>query len=152
MERLKEKASKARQRETLQNIDEHLTAHKGGQNYNFEAAFGDIEAIVQAVAKEDTTLLIDNSDWKKDMGERSRRVYDWWRMLLNEKLGGIPAFKKAVKLLACVQVSSAFVERVFSQLAFIWRAVGDSTSRNVLELRTLIRVNNGLMEDYCAKS
>ena len=137
---------------TLQNIDEHLTAHKGGQNYNFEAAFGDIEAIVQAVAKEDTTLLIDNSDWKKDMGERSRRVYDWWRMLLNEKLGGIPAFKKAVKLLACVQVSSAFVERVFSQLAFIRRAVGDSTSRDVLELRTLIRVNNGLMEDYCAKS
>ena len=51
MERLKEKASKARQRETLQNIDEHLTAHKGGQNYNFEAAFGDIEAIVQGVAK-----------------------------------------------------------------------------------------------------
>ena len=113
-----------------------MTAHKGGQNYNFEAAFGDIEAIVQAVAKEDTTLLIDNSDWKKDMGERSRRVYDWWRMLLNEKLGGIPAFKKAVKLLAC----------------FIWRAVGDKVFRDVLELRTLIRVNNGLMEDYCAKS
>ena len=151
MERLKEKASKARQQETLQNIDEHLTAHKGGQNYNFEAAFGDIEAIVKAVAKEDTTLLIDNSDWKKDMGERSRRVCDWWRMLLNEKLGNVPAFKKAVKLLACVQVSSAFVERVFSQLAFIRRAVGDKVSRDVLELRTLIRVNNGLMEDYRAK-
>ena len=76
MERLKEKASKARQRETLQNIDEHLTAHKGGQNYNFEAAFGDIEAIVQAVAKDDTALLIKHTDRKKDMGERSRRVYD----------------------------------------------------------------------------
>ena len=86
------------------------------------------------------------------MGERSRRVYDWWRMLLNEKQGDVPAFKKAVKLLACVQVSSAFVERVFSQLAFIRRAVGDSASRDVLELRTLIRVNNGLMEDYCAKN
>ena len=70
------------------------------------------------------------------MGERSRRVYDWLRMLLNEKLGGIPAFKKAVKLLAC----------------FIRRAVGDKVFRDVLELRTLIRVNNGLMEDYCAKS
>ena len=52
----------ARQRETLQNIDEHLTAHKGGQNYNFEAAFGDIEAIVQVVAKDDTALLIDNTN------------------------------------------------------------------------------------------
>ena len=50
---------------TLQNIDEHLTTHKVGQNYNFEAVFGDIEAIVQAVAKDDTTLLIDNTDWKK---------------------------------------------------------------------------------------
>ena len=72
-------------------------------------------------------------------------------MLLNEKLGDVLAFKKAVKLLACVQVSSAFVERVFSQLAFIRRAVGDKVSRDVLELRTLIRVNNGLMEDYRAK-
>ena len=52
MERLKEKARKARQRETLQNIDEHLAAHEGGQNYNFEAAFGDTEAIIQAVAKD----------------------------------------------------------------------------------------------------
>ena len=43
------------------------------------------------------------------------------------------------------------VERVFSQLAFIRRAVGDKVSRDVLELRTLIRVNNGLMEDYRAK-
>ena len=75
-----------------------------------------------------------------------------WQPRLNEKQGNVPAFKKAVKLLACVQVSSAFVERVFSQLAFIRRAVGDSASRDVLELRTLIRVNNGLMEDYCAKN
>ena len=104
------------------------------------------------MAKDDTNVLINNTDWKKDMGERSRRVYDWWRMLLNEKQGDVPAFKKAVKLLACVQVSSAFVERVFSQLAFIWRVAGDSASRDVLELRTLIRVNNGLMEDYCAKN
>ena len=44
-------------------------------------------------------------------------------------------------------MSSAFVERVFSQLAFIRRVAGDSASRDVLELRTLIRVNNGLMED-----
>ena len=85
------------------------------------------------------------------MGERSRRVYDWWQMLLNEKSGSLPKFEKAVKLLALVQVSSAFVERVFSQLAFIRRAIGDSALRDVMELRTLIRVNNGLMENYRAR-
>ena len=121
---------------------------EGQENYNFETSFGDIEGIVQAVAKDDTSVLLNNADWKKDMGERSRRVYDWWRMLLNEKSGSLPKFEKAVKLIALVQVSSAFVEHVFSQLAFIRRAIGDSTSRDVMELRTLICVNNGLMEDY----
>ena len=62
-----------------------------------------------------------------------------------------PKFEKAVKLLALVKVSSAFVEHVFSQLAFIRRAIGDSASRDVMELRTLIRVNNGLMENYRAR-
>ena len=57
-----------------------------------------------------------------------------------------------MKLLALVQVSSALlVERVFSQLAFIRRAVGDSALRDLVELRTLIRVNNGLMENYCTR-
>ena len=103
------------------------------------------------MAKEDTSVLLANADWKKDMGERSRRVYDWWQMLLNEKSGSLPKFEKAVKLLALVQVSSAFVERVFSQLTFIRRAIGDSASRDVMELRTLICVNNGLMENYRAR-
>ena len=44
VERLKEKARKARQCETLQNIDEYIAEQEEvyGQNYNFEAAFGDI--------------------------------------------------------------------------------------------------------------
>ena len=36
-----------------------------GQNYNFEAAFGDIETIIQAVTKDNTNVLIDNTDWEK---------------------------------------------------------------------------------------
>ena len=103
------------------------------------------------MAKDDTSVLLDNADWKRDMGERSRRIYDWWRMLLNEKSGSLPKFEKAVKLLALVQVSSAFVERVFSQLAFIQRAIGDVASRDMMELCTLIRVNNDFMENYGAR-
>ena len=104
------------------------------------------------MAKEDTSVLLANADWKKDMGERSRRVYDWWQMLLNEKSGSLPKFEKKVKILAFVQVSSTLlVERVFSQLAFICRTISDSTSQDLMELRTLIRVNNGLMENYRAR-
>ena len=41
---------------------------------------------------------------------------------MNEKRGtSIPFFIQAVKLVAVVQVSSAAVERVFSQLTFIRR-------------------------------
>ncbi|EJK57859.1 hypothetical protein THAOC_22063 [Thalassiosira oceanica] len=56
--------------------------------------------------------------------------------------------EKAVRLLVVVQISSAFVERVFSQITFIRRVAGDSTSRDVLEMRVFARVNNGLLEDY----
>lgn len=71
------------------------------------------------MTKDNTNVLIDNTDWEKDMGERSRCVYDRWRMLLNEKQDDVLAFKKAVKLFACVQVSSVFVERMFeSWLSF----------------------------------
>ena len=69
---------------------------------------------------------------EEDIGERSRRVWEWWRVILNEKSGSLPAFEKAVRLLVVVQISSAFVERVFSQITFIRRVVGDSTSRDVL--------------------
>ena len=117
------------------------------QDLKAETSFGDIKVIAKAVAKDDISVLLNNADWKKDMGEISRRVYDWWRMLLNDKSGSLPKFRKVVKLIALLQLSSAFVERVVSQLAFICRTIGNSTSRYVMELRTLIRVNNGLIKD-----
>ena len=40
-------------------------------------------------------LVIDNVNWKKDIGERLRRVWEWWRMILNEKSNSLPAFEKA---------------------------------------------------------
>ena len=63
---------------------------------------------------------------------------------MNERKEIVPYFEKAVTIVATVQVSSAAVERVFSQLTFIRRALGDNTLRDMVELRALIHCNKGL--------
>ena len=56
-----------------------------------------------------------------------------------------------LRLIVTVQVSSAAVERVFSQFTFILRAIGDKATRDyVLETRAFIRCNGYLVEDYSA--
>lgn len=89
------------------------------------------------------------SDWKQDVGERARRVYDWWRVIMNENRG-VTTFQEAVRLIATTQVSSAAVERVFSQLTFIRRAIGDLSTQQVLETRAFVRCNNSMGDDFTA--
>ena len=67
---------------------------------------------------------------------------------MNERKDSVPTFQEAVRLVAISQVSSAAVERVFSQLTFIRCAVGDNTSRDVMELRAFIHCNNDLVDDF----
>ena len=65
-------------------------------------------------------------DWKKDVNKRAHRVYDSLSMIMNEERGSdTTLFLEALRLVAVVQASSAFVERVFSQLTFIRRVIGD---------------------------
>ena len=152
IERLKMKASEARKRATLENIDKYLQEQEEGVpggGYDFVAAFSSIEDLVRTTGEDDSGIGEDlNNDWKQDVGERSRRIYAWWMVVMNEKKDEIPYFQKAVRLVAVVQASSAAVERVFSQLTFIRRAVGDSTLRDTMELRSFIRCNNGLVADF----
>ncbi|GFH53790.1 hypothetical protein CTEN210_10266 [Chaetoceros tenuissimus] len=91
-----------------------------------------------------------NFSWRNDAGERARRVYDWWRMLMNEKKTHLPFFQKAIRLVVLTQPSSASCERVFSQLTYIRRIVGDAVVGEMLELRALLRCNNGFVDDYTA--
>ena len=74
-----------------------------------------------------------NLSWKNDAGERGRRVYEWWRVLMNEKKTAIPYFQKAIRLVVLMQPSSAPCERVFSQLTFIRKTVGDNILGENLE-------------------
>mmetsp|Transcript_15982 Transcript_15982/g.24872 ORF Transcript_15982/g.24872 Transcript_15982/m.24872 type:complete len:131 (+) Transcript_15982:183-575(+) len=48
-----------------------------------------------------------------------RRGYSWWTTATKDRSDTIPHFVKAVRLVALSQISSAAVERVFSQLTFI---------------------------------
>ena len=63
---------------------------------------------------------------------------------MNEKPHSVPFPLNVAKLVAVAQSSSAAAERIFSQLTFIRRAVGDNTLRFVMELRAFVRCNNGL--------
>ena len=87
-------------------------------------------------------------EWKKDAGERSRRIYEWWRKAMTHFKNKIPKFTEALIIIVTVQPSSAASERVFSQLNFIRRAIGDKALNDLIELRCFLRCNKGLGEDY----
>ena len=87
-------------------------------------------------------------NWKDDPGERARRIYEWWRMIMNDKIVKLRHFSEAARIVCLIQPSSAAAERVFSQLTFIRRVVGDNTLQDILELRAFIRCNKGLGNDF----
>ena len=169
-QRVKARAKRAQQVETLRNVDQHLRERDGTgldifvdfedeneegepeEELNIDgddAPIGSIDDTLQAASAveidDDNFRIVD--DWKQDVGERSRRIFDWWRMLMNERKLDLPHFQEAVKLLATSQTSSAAVERVFSQLTYTRKAVGDKTSSEALEARAFVRCHNDEMID-----
>lgn len=155
--RVNDKFRRSRQRSILMNIENTLRQQENPNTEDTEDhevgevdAVIDIEALVQEAGEDDVGQdTYRKLHWKDDIGERARRVYDWWRTAMTErKDSSIPRFYEAVKLIAVTQVSSAAAERVFSQLFFIRRAVGDKTLQDMMELRTFIRCNNGFSDDF----
>jgi hypothetical protein len=53
-----------------------------------------------------------------------------------------------LRLIVLAQPSSAATERVFSQLQFIRRVCGDAMLEDVVCMRTLVRCNHGLCDDF----
>lgn len=76
--------------------------------------------------------------WKDDRIEQSRRVWEWWRV----KGSKLHYFFSAARLVAIVPLSSASVERVFSQVKFIIETVGENVLEETLEARVMERVND----------
>ena len=75
--------------------------------------------------------------WQDDRIEKSRRVWEWWRA----KFPNLTYFFLAARLVALVPISSASVERTFSQVKFIVETVGESVLEENLEARVMERVN-----------
>ena len=57
-------------------------------------------------------------------------------------------FSHALRFVVLAQPSSAATERVFSQLQFIHRVCGDRQLEDMLNLRTIIRCNDGLTSNF----
>ena len=88
--------------------------------------------------KEEHPGKSDHHTWQGDRIEQARRVWEWWRA----KAPNVPFFYTAARLAAIVPISSASVERVFSQVKFIIEAVGESLLEETLETRLMERVNS----------
>lgn len=138
---------RARKRQVLEMINELYEENENGADHTIPGIREQIQQI-----EEDAFEIIENDfrnmSWKNDAGERARRVYEWWRMLMNEKKTLLPYFTEAIRLVVLTQPSNASCERVFSQLTYIRRIVGDNIVGEMLELRALLRCNNGLRDDY----
>lgn len=76
-----------------------------------------------------------------DPGEYSRRIWEWWRIRMRNNI--CPSWCLVVRLIVLVQPSSAFMERVFSQLKLIFGSVGDNALEKTIETRLYERINRG---------
>ena len=90
--------------------------------------------------KKNPTRVVEPRDWTDDPSEKSRRIWERWR--LYRDLSTFQYFKVAVRIVVLVQVSSASVERVFSQLVQITNACGDGLLRDMLQLRLMRLINH----------
>ena len=80
----------------------------------------------------------DGVTWKDDPIERARRIWEWWRA---KRCTQLHHFTWAARLVALVQVSSASVERIFSQVKLIVETTGDNPLEETLTTRLMERCN-----------
>lgn len=94
-------------------------------------------------ATETAKRVIDAEKWEDDPAEKARRIWEWWKT----RVKGVKFFvfwPTALRLVVLVQPSSAFVERVFSQIKLILEQIGVSSLEETVEARTLVRCNTGI--------
>ena len=82
----------------------------------------------------------DGVTWKDDPIEKARRIWEWWRA--NHLSPEIHYFATAARLVALVQVSSASVERIFSQVKLICETTGVLPLEETIEIRLFQQCNN----------
>ena len=91
---------------------------------------------LEELARKEPDKYNDRS-WKDDRIECARRAWEWWRTH-HKKFN---YFSKTAALVALVPITSAAVERIFSQVKFIIETVGENGLEETLAVRLMERVN-----------
>ena len=94
------------------------------------------EKLVSRIAKGE---IADNVTWKDDPIKTARRVWEFWRV--HRKNVAIFHIAKAACLIALVQISSASVMKIFSQMKQIQDSCGDSMLEETFFGRVCERCN-----------
>jgi hypothetical protein len=96
-----------------------------------------VDAAIRTVAR-----VVDADKWENDPSEKARRFWEWWVTRANDTTKFFNFWSTALRLVVLVQPSSAFVERVFSQIKLIIEQIGVSGLEVTVEARTMVRCNN----------
>ena len=86
-----------------------------------------------------------SATWKTDPIEQARCVWWWWRETHNYQ--GIHFFSIAARLVVLVQVSSASVERIFSQMKLICETTGNIPLEETVLACVFQQCNDYLTQD-----
>ena len=90
-------------------------------------------------------------DWKDDLGEYGRRIWEWWllRWLVVKEFD---YFGQAIRKVVLWKLSSAMVERDFSQFVAIKNACGSNVKKPMLQNRMYCRCNRKDYETTASQS
>ena len=77
--------------------------------------------------------------WMDDTNEKAHRIWELWRA--KAKRDNLQYFGMTARIVVLVQMSSASVERVFSQVKLIVNSIGENALEDNLETRLVERVN-----------
>ena len=140
--RLKTRAQRSRQRIAIQQAHDDFVRERG----DAEEAEWDMMRVRRVEDLNENDLEEQDfrnvPDWKDDPGERSCRVYLWWKKLItSSRFSALPCFELALTLVVLKQPSSAVVERVFSQLNNCRKVSGDNGLQDLTSLRVKLRCN-----------
>lgn len=95
---------RAKKRHTLEMIN---NLHRENEEEGADNIIPDLRDQIQNIENEADEMAENdfrNLSWKNDAGERGRRVYEWWRVLMNEKKNSNSLFPKSYKT-CCVDAT-----------------------------------------------
>lgn len=84
--------------------------------------------------------------WKDDLGEYSRRIWEWW-LLRWLHVKEFEYFGEAIRKVVLVKTSSALVERDFSQFVAVTNSCGTNLKYPSMQNRIFLRCNKQVYED-----